>query len=243
MSELTIGILGGMGPRATVEFEKRLIERYAGGDQAVPKIVSVNNTRTPDRSAFLSAGGNDPLDELLQSAKLMKLAGVDVVCMPCNTAHSSKILPRLMALLPLPIIDMPAACLLQAELKGYKRVMILGTEGTRLSEVFDSRAINIEVIYPNQIVQQAVNKLISSVKNKQRIRQQDKAVIKQARLASNADVVLLACTELCLLSRAMFEGITVIDSLDVLADRCAAIITSYTNVKETRNDPRPIYNF
>ena len=106
-----IGILGGMGPRATVEFERRLVNLFAGNDQAIPPIVSINDGSIPDRTQFLLGEGADPHEKLAAAAKRLLACGATIICMPCNTAHAEPILGRLQARLDLPLVHMPAGCL------------------------------------------------------------------------------------------------------------------------------------
>ena len=220
MSGFTIGILGGMGPRATVYFEQKLLERFQGPDQSVPRIAVVNDGTIPDRTAFLCGHGADPLHALEKSARLLMHARPDIVCMPCNTAHATPILGRLQERIALPLVDMPAAALDTAA--GYERVLILGTEGTRASGVYDQRAsAGTTTAYPRQAHQAAINRLIAETKARGYIaanRDTLRAVID----ASATDAVILACTELSMLNNGLHATMPIIDALDVLADRCAA---------------------
>ena len=223
MNSINIGILGGMGPRATVVFEDRLISSFKGSDQLLPRIISVNNSQIPDRSDFVRGLTNDPIDELVYSANILKSANVDVVCMPCNTAHNSKIMARLMAIAPLPIIDMPAACLIQAESKNIQKLLILGTVGTVQSKIFDSRSVDIECVYPSVHDQKLVTNIIYGIKNGDQISKNQTEGLKKIIKASDTDAVVLACTELSLVPKRHLGGLTVIDSMDVLVKQCITI--------------------
>lgn len=220
MSVPTIGILGGMGPRATVEFENRLVEAFEGGDQNIPTIISINSGSIPDRSNFLTANGEDPLTELtLQADKLLRM-GVDIVCMPCNTAHSSKILARLMAITPLPILDMPAACLIESEQQGFKKVLILGTKGTVSEGIFESRSVNCECVYPSDSEQQIISQLILKIKTNSPLTDSDLRNFRDICVRQNTNAIILACTELSLLPSNYLNNFNIIDSVDILIDSC-----------------------
>ncbi len=231
MSDFTIGILGGMGPRATIEFQGKLLNQFSGSDQSIPRIVCSNNGLIPDRSSFLLNDGADPLDILVTEARMLSRSGANIVCMPCNTAHSPKILARLMARVPLPVLDMPAACMLQAEKMKVKTLLILGTEGTNVGKIFDSRAVNTTCAYPNQVGQVLIDELIKDIKkglvpNQVQLNQLS-TIISDAR----ADAVVLGCTELSILAKNITE-VPVIDSMDILAKTCADLCIEYTNEKE-----------
>ncbi len=231
--QLTIGILGGMGPRATVEFEWRLIKRFEGSDQAIPQIVTINDGSIPDRTRFLLGSGADPLNQLAINAEQLLKFGATIICMPCNTAHADRILGRLPARLALPIVDMPAACLAQAAERDCRSVLILGTDGTRFSGVFDSRAINLDCVYPGVSDQRAVNRLIQAIKCGEFISPAQVGQFQQIIDAAGADAAILACTELSLLKGRLPDSCHIIDSLDALVQDCfEQAVLAYTNMVE-----------
>lgn len=85
---MMLGVLGGMGPAATAEFLKRLVDQTpAGKDQDhIPTIVW-NDPRVPDRSTAMKRGTDEPLPWLVQGVRGLKAAGCDYIVIPCNTAH------------------------------------------------------------------------------------------------------------------------------------------------------------
>ena len=219
MSGFTIGILGGMGPRATAYFEQKLLEQFQGPDQSVPRIIVVNDGNVPDRTAFLCGGGADPVPALEKSARLLMQARPDIVCMPCNTAHAAQILGRLQERVALPFIDMPAAVLDVAA--GYERVLILGTEGTKGSGVYNQRAsADTTIMYPNQARQAVINHLIADTKARG-YTEANRNSLRRVIAAATADAVILACTELSMLNNDLRAAMPIIDALEVLAVQCA----------------------
>ena len=84
----TIGIVGGMGPLATCDLFRKIIDvTEAGSDQEHVRVVIDSNTEIPDRTAAILAGGKDPVPELRKSASYLVSIGADLLIMPCNTAH------------------------------------------------------------------------------------------------------------------------------------------------------------
>ena len=84
-----IGILGGMGPEATVALMQRVIALVPARDDAdhVPLIVD-QNPQVPSRIAYLIEGrGEDPGPVLIAMARRLETAGAEAIAMPCNTAH------------------------------------------------------------------------------------------------------------------------------------------------------------
>ncbi len=227
MSGFTIGILGGMGPRATVYFEQKLLEKLEGPDQILPKIIVVNDGSIPDRTAFLRGHGQDPLPALRRCARALLAQQPDVVCVPCNTAHADGILGQLQAELNMPLIDMPAAAIEQAVLLGHARLLVLGTEGTKLADIYDSRASGATIIYPTAAAQERINTLITGTKH-QGFAASNQAVLADIIGTSDCDAAILACTELSILNQGPLSTMPVIDALEALVDATiAAMDASY----------------
>ena len=89
MAEKVVGILGGMGPAATVDLMQRIIRLTpAAGDEEHLRILVDNNPKVPSRIAHLLHGGKvSPAPTLLAMAQGLITAGADFLAMPCNTAH------------------------------------------------------------------------------------------------------------------------------------------------------------
>lgn len=83
-----LGILGGMGPEATINFQRELLaETPAEIDQDHIITLVSNDPKIPDRNAAILDGGKSPLPRLQRNAITLEEAGADVIVMPCNTAH------------------------------------------------------------------------------------------------------------------------------------------------------------
>ena len=84
----TIGIIGGMGPLATIDlYEKITFNTKAEKDQDHIHIIIDSYPQIEDRTAYILYGGKNPKDKLIESAKRLENAGADALIMPCNTAH------------------------------------------------------------------------------------------------------------------------------------------------------------
>ncbi len=83
-----IGILGGMGPLATVDFfNKVLLATPAKGDADHVPLLIQSDPRIPSRPPAILSGGRSPLPELLAGRDRLIAAGATALAMPCNTAH------------------------------------------------------------------------------------------------------------------------------------------------------------
>src|SRR4029079_16769265 len=87
--EKVVGIIGGMGPEATVDFMRRLIAATpARDDHDHLHVLADNNSKVPSRIAALIEGtGEDPSPVLCEMAKGLQAQGADFLVMPCTTAH------------------------------------------------------------------------------------------------------------------------------------------------------------
>src|SRR5210317_2431954 len=87
-AQLTAGVLGGMGPDATVDFMAKVIAATsAETDQDHARMLVDHNPKVPNRQAALLGNGEDPGPVLAAMAKGLQEAGADFLVMPCNTAH------------------------------------------------------------------------------------------------------------------------------------------------------------
>lgn len=218
----TIGILGGMGPRATVEFEARLVDRFDGSDQNIPTIITINDGSIPDRSMYLQGRGADPLPQLLQRALDLQLLGVDIIALPCNTACAPQIYDRLTAFLVTPVINLPQITADFIADNAINNVALLGTSGTIKSQNFQARLSDkaVDFIVPNKETQRVVDKLIRSIKTAE----PDPAslnLVRQFLINSDAEAAILGCTELPMVKNALLPtGVAGIDTIDILVGAC-----------------------
>ena len=83
-----VGVLGGMGPLATLDFiRKAMAATPAVSDQDhVPLIVS-SIPQVPDRTAAFRGEGASPLAAMVASGQRLVRAGAGLIVIPCNTAH------------------------------------------------------------------------------------------------------------------------------------------------------------
>ncbi|MFN3584510.1 aspartate/glutamate racemase family protein [Phenylobacterium sp.] len=89
MIPLTVGVLGGMGPAATLDFMQKVLEATdARRDQDGVRLLVDCNPLVPDRNAALRGEGPSPGPALADMARGLEAAGADFLVMACNTAHA-----------------------------------------------------------------------------------------------------------------------------------------------------------
>lgn len=138
------GIIGGLGPAAHVEFEKRLLiegdRRGARQDQDHIEWLLINATTVAERTAAIIAGDTGPcIDALAAAANRLLAAGAEFAAVPCNTAHALR--DAVTAIAPLPWLDLiDVAC--EQLAKSYSpgsRVLVLETTGTMQTGLYRER--------------------------------------------------------------------------------------------------------
>lgn len=90
MMKKTLGIIGGVGPLATMFLGEAIVRlTKAATDQEHVHTIIDNDTTIPDRTAFILGKSNDnPVPVIIRDAKKLADFGADLVCIPCNTAHT-----------------------------------------------------------------------------------------------------------------------------------------------------------
>lgn len=233
-----IGILGGMGPRATVQFEQLLLERLPGTDQDIPPIITINDGAIPDRSDYILGIGEDPVPRLKQNLHTLLQAKASVICAPCNTVCAPVILHRLQQQTTTPIIDLPFEVGRHLRTKGYKKIFLLATEGTLRAGVYQDITLRVGVacIEPEPALQKVIMQLIRAVKtNDMRLARQCALMVRPVIRTSGCEAVILGCTELpCLKALLVPQNCVAIDTLEILANACVAHIKYATVAAKER---------
>src|SRR5690606_850527 len=100
-----LGILGGVGPSATVDLMNKIIAHTpARRDQDHIKMIVEQNPQIPDRTANLVYNEEDPTIAMFSTCKRLEAEGADVIAIPCNTAHA--FVESIQQYLKIPIINM-----------------------------------------------------------------------------------------------------------------------------------------
>ena len=217
---LVLGVLGGMGPAATLEFLAK-VQAYtpAEKDQDHIRVIVDINPKTPDRNVTGSGTGA----VLAEMAGALRGAGAEVLAMPCNTAHAhADLIQRASGL---PLIDMIELAAAAAGRTGAARAGVLGTKGaTRLyREYLAARAMGLVALSPES--QEAFMATLGRIKagdfsNEVTAEMQAYA----AELTRNgAEVLIAGCTEAPLVLDSGDVKLELIDPGDLLARRSVAV--------------------
>ncbi|NLM06075.1 MAG: amino acid racemase [Tissierellia bacterium] len=195
----TVGIIGGMGPKATALLFELIIDlKDAKKDQDNVDLIIMNRASIPDRTAFLKGESDkNPLPYLINEIKRLEKCEVDAYCVACNTSHYFK--DEFTKASSLPFIDMLEETVKIVKIMEKKKVALMTTTGTMQMKLYqkalekfgieylipsdENQKLVMRIIYENVKANKPIewdifNKLIDSIKN------------------DGADSVILGCTEL-----------------------------------------------
>ncbi len=225
MSEKTIGILGGMGPEATVDCYAKIIKNTpAKTDQQHLRVIIDSNPKVPDRTAAITGKGPSPVPILVAGCRTLQAAGADFIIMPCVSAHFYLAEIRQQIKLPILSIYDAVANAISSEHADIKTVGLMGTTGTISGGLFQKRlaAANCKTIVPDDIQQTRVMAAIYDIKNSAspRSRKQITAelvAVAQSLVSDGAQGMVAACTEIPLALEQQHLSVPYFDALTILA--------------------------
>jgi aspartate racemase len=185
-------------------------------------VVIDNQPEIPDRTAFLTGEGPDPRPLLIETAQTLVDAGVDILTIPCNTAHAFA--AEVKAATGVPLLDMIDLTRDAVERRvGTGRVGLLSTDGTIQTEIYHDRFANspIEIILPDDEVQsqQVMNAIYGPKGIKSGYRDRPRRQLLSAIAAfEDIDGVILGCTELPLVLNFDTVSLPVFDPMEIMAE-------------------------
>lgn len=225
-SHVMVGVLGGMGPDATVAFMQRVIDATPAQDDIdhVHMLVD-NNPKVPSRiKALIEGGGENPGPVIAEMASRLEVAGAHFLVMPCNTAHYYwKDAQDAVSIPVWHIVERTLDSI--ADRHPGARVGMLCSPALRKIGLYEgfAHARGLSLVYPSD--EDAVLEVIRAVKRGQGRDSGTLATFTRAAAElskQKADVLVLACTELSVISSELTTSLQVVDTLQVLADSVVA---------------------
>ena len=194
-----IGILGGMGTQAGLDFCNKLAKLYRGKiDQNYPLFLLYNKSNVPDRPKNIKSY-DKVLKSLMNGCKFLEKNKCKFIVIPCNTAHHW--FEDLQKKINIPIISMPKEVFLFAKknCKINAKIGILATEGTLKTKVYANYfERKFSLTAPNHSLQKrSVNKCIRLVKMG-KIKEAERTIKPAVNylMKKNCKKIILGCTEL-----------------------------------------------
>ena len=231
MKEKIIGIIGGMGPAATSDVFRRILQLTSvEKDQEHIHIIIDNNPKIPDRSQAIFGKGESPVPAMIESGKMLQTAKADFIIIPCNTAHF--FYDELKGHLRIPIVHMirEVAKKIHKEFPNVRKAGLLSTRGTIKAGLYQKELIDfdIEMIKPDERVQDMVTEAIygrEGIKSGY-LQGKSKKLIYNAidNLINNgAELIIGGCTEIPLVVDSETVPLPFINSNQVLAEAAVSI--------------------
>ena len=247
-----IGILGGMGTQAGLDFCNKLAIQYRGKiDQDYPLFFLYNKSNIPGRPESIgkSTGAlsnrfknisskkkyKKVLKSLVDGCKKLERAKCKFIVIPCNTAHYWY--EDLQKKIKIPIINMPKEVFnhTKENCKRNSKIGLLATEGTLKTKVYDKIFNkNYELFFPNNKLQkESVNKAIKDVKmgNVKRAAKIIRPAIDYL-IKNKCKKIILGCTELPIAIFA-FKSIKTVKSSKIFLD--PNLILAYATMKKYKS--------
>lgn len=217
-----VGILGGMGPAATVDFYSKLIAATpAATDQEHLRVMIWADPTVPDRTRAIIGEGEDPTNRLAAGAQQLKDAGAAFYVVTCNGAHA--FLPQVreqVDLEYLSIVEVTTEHI--AALPYASKAGLLATDATLTAGLYQHSLAeaDIDPVLPDSRGQQAVMEAIYGVKAGTLTLEQERALIEvvEELAERGADVIVAACTEIPLALSAEDSARPLIDPSMLLAN-------------------------
>jgi aspartate racemase len=224
-SDLTVGVLGGMGPLATVDFFAQLVRMTpADKDWNHLHIIIDNNPRIPSRTRAFLFEEDSPIPYLIDGAKRLVSLGARLLVAPCNSA--SYFLAPVRAAVSVPILDPVAATAAvlrtgQGALRPPRRPLVLGGMVTHRADLY-GRALagsHVTPMRPSETEQDEVAALIEALKSGNSSPELVSRVetVVAAGVARGADSAILGCTEFGLIAAQLQTTLPVFNSNQLLA--------------------------
>ncbi|MBD2871655.1 cysteate racemase [Paenibacillus arenilitoris] len=229
MEQKSLGVIGGMGPKATSVFFDKVIEQTAADrDQDHVDMVILNHATLPDRTGVILSGQGDRfLQAVAKDLLLLEAAGVAHIAIPCNTSHY--FYNEMQRMTGIPIINMVDETLrvIAAQYGEQSRIGLLATNGTVSSGVYREGCdrYRLQLHEPNAKVQEHVMDIIyNKVKRNLPVEPSEfEGIINDLLENENCQCVIIACTELSCIPIRDEVAKHCVDAMNVLVERSIAL--------------------
>lgn len=217
-----LGIIGGLGPMATAYFFELIVEMTkAEKDQQHIEILLHNCPSVPDRTEYiLGRSTESPLEKMAEIGRELAKQ-VDVLAIPCITAHYFH--QELQEKIGMPLIHGVRETALYLKERKIQSVGVMATDATVETDIFgrELAQYGIQTVYPDKENQKQTMYLIyENVKAGRPLDGELFRKIKEHMFANGVEVVLLGCTELSMFKKQDMAGAGVLDVVEVLAKCC-----------------------
>ncbi|WP_372880970.1 aspartate/glutamate racemase family protein [Psychromonas sp.] len=220
--EKVVGILGGMGPEATIDIFTDIVKHTnIENDNDHLRIIIDNNPKLPSRQDAILGGGENPGPAMALTAKNIEKAGADFIILGANTAHYFYHYVKQAVTIPvLHIIGETVLATIEA-VEGIKKVGVLATKGAMKTGMFQDAfaEYGIRVIAVPEDIQELAHEAVFSFRtaglNKKNISMMEQAA--SFLIANGAEAIIMGCTEIPLILKAKNIRVKLINPNEVIA--------------------------
>jgi aspartate racemase len=227
--EKIVGILGGMGPEATVDLMQRIIRLTPALDDADHiRCIVDNNPKVPSRiKAIIEGHGEDPGPCMADMARRLQAWGADFLVIACNTAHYYY--DAVQEAVDIPVINLIGlvANYVKTAFPEQGRVGILASPAVAMTELYTRRLrrLGIEDVWPDPAHQDRLLDIIKAIKQGDT---GERVCADYAGVCANlkhkgASLAIIACTELSAIGGQL--PIDSVDAAEVLALEIVQVAT------------------
>jgi aspartate racemase len=230
------GVLGGMGPLATVDFMSRVIAlNPINNEEDHVHLFVDQNPHIPNRQIKSISQEKAISSSLIDSAKKLEVAGANFIIMPCNTAHIfAKDIIKAISVPFLHIVE-ETVDEISKIYPNYNKVGLMATSACLTSEIYQSGLIKSDKVpvCPSLMFQEQCMKTIFAIKDGEEIEPMKYQMIEVAEhlINNGAEIIIAGCTEIPLIIKSIDIEVPLISSTEVLAMRT---IEFATNIKLSR---------
>ena len=220
MKAKTIGIVGGIGPEATVDYYKMLLAAFKRRGVDDYRSVLINSIDLDKALSYLYAGDRAGLiDFMIEPVEMLARGGAEVGLFSSNTAHI--VFDEIQAISPIPLVSIVAATCDSVKAMHLERVGLIGTRFTTLGTFFPDHFARhgIEIVVPDEddidyVHEKYLGELVPGVFLDE-TRDGIVAVLDRLRAKHAIGAVILAGTELPLLLRGVKYDLPLLDTATI----------------------------
>jgi len=229
MANKIVGVVGGMGPEATVDLMRRVIQATPAQDDIDHiRMIVDNNPKVPSRiEAIIEGTGESPAPTLAEMARKLEAHGADFLVIPCNTAHYY--LNDIRSAVSVPVIDMIELTVdaVLRENPSIDTAGLLASKAVLQTDLYMKRfqERGVDLIYPQTKLQAELMTAIGTIKTGNYGTTERNALrsCTQNLLARGAEALIIACTELSIIADALNPELKAYDSAQILAETVVRI--------------------
>lgn len=218
-----VGVLGGMGPAATIDFMAKVLRHSQAGaatEQDHVRLIVDSNPALPDRNAAIAGTGPSPAPGLVAMARGLAGAGAELLVMPCNAAHAFA--DAVIGATPLPFVHLieETVAAVAREHPAARRIGVLAVNGAVQAQLYE-RALatrGLAPVVPTDAERADFMRGVWAIKAG--ALDEGRATVRataEALVSRGASVIVAGCTEVPLVLATDDLAVPLIDSTDVLA--------------------------